>query len=171
MWDEWNCVVVWTFFGIAFLWDWNENWSFPVLWPLLLELTPKKYVFFIIGDWNEKIGSQEISGITRKFGLGVWNEAGLRLSEFCQENASWCHSKHPLPTKQDKRRLYTWTSPDGQYCNQIDYILFSPRWRNSIQSAKERLGADCCSEYEHIIAKFRLKLRNVGKPLDHLGMT
>ena len=65
--------------------------------------------------------------------------------------------------KQHKRRLFTWTSPDDQYRNQIDYILCSQRWRSSIQSAKTRLGADCSSDHEFLIAKFRLKLRKVGK--------
>ena len=72
----------------------------------LLELTPKKDVLFIIGDWNAKIGSQEIPGVTGKFGLGVQNEAGQRLTEFCQENAHQrthiAHSKHSLPTTQEK---------------------------------------------------------------------
>ena len=61
------------------------------------------------------------------------------------------------------RQLYTWTSPDGQYQNQIDYILCSQRWRRSIQSAKTRPGADCGSDHELLIAKFRLKLKKVGK--------
>ena len=71
------------------------------------------------------------------------------------------HSKHPLLTH--KRRLYAWTSPDGQQQNQIDYILCSQRWRSSTQSAKTRLGADCGSDHEFLIAKFRLKFKNVGK--------
>ena len=65
--------------------------------------------------------------------------------------------------QQHKRRLYTWTSPDGQYRNQIDYILCSQRQRSSIQSAKTRLGADCGSDHELLIAKFRLQLKKVGK--------
>ena len=65
--------------------------------------------------------------------------------------------------QQDKRRLYTWTSPDGQHRNQIDYILCSKRWRSSIQSANARPGADCGSDHELLIAKFRLKLKKVGK--------
>ena len=77
----------------------------------LLELTPKKDVLFIIGDWKAKVGSQEITEVTGKFGLGVQNEAGQRLTEFCQENslviANALFQKH-------KRRFYTWTSPDGQ---------------------------------------------------------
>ena len=66
----------------------------------LLELTPKKDVLFIIGDWNAKVGSQEIPGVTGKFGLGVQNEAGQRLIEFFQENAKTGHNKHPFPTTQ-----------------------------------------------------------------------
>ena len=65
--------------------------------------------------------------------------------------------------QQHKRRLYTWTSPDGQHQNQIDYILWSQRWRSSIQSTKTRPGANCGSDHELLIAKFRLKLKKVGK--------
>ena len=95
----------------------------------LLELTPKKEVLFIIGDWNAKVRSQETPGVTGKFGLGVQNEAGQRLIEFCQENA--LVTANTL-FQQHKRRLYTWTSPDGQHQNQIDYILCRQRWRSSI---------------------------------------
>ena len=105
-----------------------------------LELTPQKDVLSIIGDWNAKVGSQETPGITGKFGLGVQNEAGKRLTEFCQENTLVIVN---TLFQQHKRRLYTWTSPDGQHPNQIDYILCSQRWRSSAQSAKTRLGADC----------------------------
>ena len=106
----------------------------------LLGLTPNKDVLFIIGGWNAKVGSQEIPVVTGKFGFGVHNEAGQRLTEFGQENALVIAN---TLFQQHKRRLYTWTSPDGQYRNQIDYILCSPRWRSSMQSAKTRLGADC----------------------------
>ena len=78
----------------------------------LLELIPKKDVLVIIGDWNAKVGSQETPGVTGKFGLGVWNEAGQRLIEFCQENALVITN---TLFQQHKRRLYTWTSPDGQH--------------------------------------------------------
>ena len=88
----------------------------------LLELTPKKDVVFIIGDWNAKVGSQEIPGVTGKFGLGVPNEAGQRLIEFYQETALVIAN---TLFQQHKRRLYTWTSPDGQHQNHIDYILCS----------------------------------------------
>ena len=126
----------------------------------LLELIPKKDVLFIIGDWNTKVGSQETPGVTGKFGLGIWNEEGGRLIEFCQENALVIAN---TVFQQHKRRLYTWTSADGQYRNQIDYILCSQRWTSSIQSAKTRLGADCGSDDELLIAKFRLILKKVGK--------
>ena len=76
----------------------------------LLELTPKKDVLFIIGDWNAKVGSQETPGVTGKFGLGVWNEAGQRLIEYCQKNVLLITN---TPFQQQKRRLYTWTSLDG----------------------------------------------------------
>ena len=88
----------------------------------LLELTLKKDVLFIIGDWNAKIGSQETPGVTGKFGLGVRNEAGQRLTEFCKENALVIAN---TLFQQHKRKIYTWTSPDGQHRNQIDYILCS----------------------------------------------
>ena len=103
----------------------------------LLELTPPKDVLFIIGDQNAKVGNKEIPGV--KFGLGVQKEAGQRLTEFCQENTLVIAN---TLFQQHKRRLYTWTSPDCQYQNQTDYILYSKRWRSSIPSAKTRLGAD-----------------------------
>ena len=103
---------------------------------------------------------QEIPGVKGEFGLGVKNEAGQRLIEFYQENtlviANTLFQKH-------RRRLYTWTSSDGQYRNLIDYILCSQRWRSSIQSAETRPGADCGSDPELLIAKFRLKLKKAGK--------
>ena len=85
----------------------------------LLELTPKKDVLFIIGYLSAKEGSQETPGVTGKFGLGVQNEAGQRLTEFCQENALVIAN---TLFQQHKRRLYTWTSPDGQ--SEIRLIIF-----------------------------------------------
>ena len=115
---------------------------------------------YIIGDWNAKVGSQEIPGVTGKFGLGVQSEVGQRLTEFCPENTM---ARANTLFQQHKKRPYTWTSPDGQYQNQIDYILCSWRWRSFIQSAKPRLGANCGSHHEFLIAKFRLKLKKEGK--------
>ena len=126
----------------------------------VLELTPKKDVLFIVGDWNAKEGSQEIPGGTVKFDLGVQNEAEQRLTELCQKNTLVIANTF---FQQYKRRFYTWTSPDGQYQNQIDYILCSQRWRSSKQSAKTRPGVDCGSDHELLISKFRLKLKKVGK--------
>ena len=111
------------------------------------------------------MGCQETPGVTGKFGLGVQNKAGQRLIEICQENALVIATT----LFQQKRRLYTWTSPDGQHQNQIDYILCSQIRRSSIQSAKTRLVADCGSDYELLIAKFRLKLKKAGKTIRPFG--
>ena len=111
-------------------------------------------------SFSSKVGSQEISGVTGTFGLGVQNEAGQRLTNFCQENAQVIAN---TLFQQYMRQLYTWTSPDGQCQNQIDYILFSRKWRSSTQSAKTRPGTDCGSDHELLIAKFRLKLKKGGK--------
>ena len=82
------------------------------------------------------------------------------LIEFCQENALVITN---TLFQQHKRKLYTWTSPDSQHRNQINYILCGQRWRSSIQSAKTRPGADCGSDHELLTAKFRLKLKTVRK--------
>ena len=130
----------------------------------LLELTPKKDVLFIIGDWNAKVGSQETPGVTGKFGLGMRNEAGQRLIEFCQENALVIANTLFQQHKTIHMGIISWSTPKS------DYILCSQRWRSSIQSAKTRRGADCGSNHEFLIAKFRLK-QSREKPLDHSGMT
>ena len=100
----------------------------------LLELTPPKYVLFIIGDWNAKVGSQEISGVTGKFDLGVQNGAGQRLTEFCQENTLVIAN---TLFQQHKRRLYTWRSPNGQYRNQID-IFFAVKDGEALYSQQKQ---------------------------------
>ena len=99
-------------------------------------------------------------GVTGKFGLGVQNEAGQRLTEFFQENTLVIAN---TLFQQHKRKLYRWTSPDGQDHNQFDYILHSRKWRSCIQSTKTRPGADCGSDNELLITKFRLKLKKVEK--------
>ena len=99
----------------------------------LLELTRKKDVFYIIGDWNAKVGSQETPGVRGKFGLGVQNEAGQRLIEFFQENALVIANSL---FQQHKRRLYTWTSPDGQHQNQI--ILFAAKDGEDLYSQQKQ---------------------------------
>ena len=95
----------------------------------LLELTIKKHVPFIIGDWNAKVGSQETPGVTGKFGLGIQNEAWQRLIEFGQENALVIAN---TIFQQHKIRHYIRTSPNGEHCKQID-IFCKQRWRSSIQ--------------------------------------
>ena len=109
---------------------------------------------FSLQGTRNKSRSQEIPGVTGKFGLGVQNEAGQRLTEFCPENTLVIAN---TLFQQHKRRLYTWTSTDGQYRNQIDHIRCSQRWRSSTQSSKTGPGADCGSDHELLIAKFRLK--------------
>ena len=104
--------------------------------------------------------SRDIAGIKGEFGLGVPNEAGKNLTEFCQEDTLIIQN---TLFQQHKRWFYTWTSPDGQYQNQIDYVLCSQRWRSSIRPAETRPGADCGSDHELLIAKFRFKLKKVGK--------
>ena len=133
-----------------------------VLWrPTRLSIiNTKRDVLFIIGDWNAKVGDQETPGVAGRFGLGVQNEAGQRLIEFCQKNSLVIANTLFQP---HKRRFYTWISPDGQHRNQIDYFLCSQRWRSSIQSAKTRLGADCGSDHGILTTKLRLKLKKVGK--------
>ena len=106
----------------------------------LLELTHQKYVLFIIGDWNAKVGSQETPGVPGKTGPGKQNETGQRLTECCQENTRVIAN---TLFQQHKRRLYKRTSTHDQHQIQINYILFSQRWKSSIQSAKTILGADC----------------------------
>ena len=86
--------------------------------------TKKRDVLFITGDWNAKVGSQEISGVTGKFDLEIQYETGQRQTEFCQEN-TWFIANTLF--QQNKSQLYTWTSLDGQYQNQIDYILCNIR--------------------------------------------
>ena len=107
--------------------------------------------------------NQEIPGVSGQIpGFGVQNEAEQRLTEFCHENALVIAN---TLFQQHKRLLYTWTSPDGQYQNQTDYILCSQRLRSSKQSAKTRPEADCGSDHELLIAKIRLTLKKGGKTI------
>ena len=103
----------------------------------LLELTPKKDVLFIIGDWNAKVGSQETPGVTGKFGLGIQSEAGQRLIEFCQENALVITN---TLFKQHRRRLYTWTSPDGQHKIRL-IIFFAAKIKKLYTVSKNKTGS------------------------------
>ena len=130
----------------------------------LLELTPKKDVLFIIGDRNAKVGSQETPGETGKFGLGVQNEAGQRLRVLPRECTD--HSKHPLPTTQGKTLhmdITRWSTPKSDWFTFLQpkmEKLYTVKKKNK---KKTRLGADCGSDHELLIAKFRLKLKKMGK--------
>ena len=128
----------------------------------LLEQTPtqKKKSPFQYRGLERKSGKSRNTWTNRQFCLGVQNEAGQRLTEFCQENALVIAN---TLSQKHKRILYTWTPPDGKYQNQTDYIICSQRWKRSMQSVKTRLGTDCGSDHEHPIAKFRLILNKVGK--------
>ena len=133
-----------------------------------LELTPKERcpIHYRGLEWKSRKSSDTWSN------RQVWPRRTklirVKANKFCQENALVIAN---TLLQQHKKRLYTWTSPDGQHRNKTDYILCSQRWRSSIQSTKTRPGADCGSDHELLIAKFRLKLKKVGKPLDHSGMT
>ena len=136
-----------------------RNWTRTVLWrptkPFRTN-TPKRCPFHYRGLECKSRKSRNTWSNRQIWPWNAGNEAGQRLIEFCQENALVIVN---TLFQQHKRRLYTWTSPEGQHQNQIDYILCSQRWRSSIQSATTRQGADCGSDHELLIAKFRLKLR------------
>ena len=124
------------------------------LWRLSrpLRTNTKKDVLFTIGDWNAKVRSEETPEVRGKFGLG-------KSQQFCQENTL---VRANSLFQQHKRPLYTWTSPDGQYWNQIDYIL-QPEKEKLYLVSKTRPGANCGSYHEDLIAKLRLKLKKVGE--------
>ena len=98
----------------------------------------QKDVLFIIGDWNAKVGSQETPGVTGKFGFWVQNEAGQRLTEFCQENTLVVAN---TLFQQHKRQLYTWTSPNGQYWNQTDLHFLQPKTEKLYTFSKNKMGS------------------------------
>ena len=104
----------------------------------LVELTPQNDGLFIIENWNAKVGSQEIPGVTGKFGLGVQNKAGERLTEFCQENTLVIANTF---FQQNKRRLYKWTSPDGQYQNINWLYSLQPKMEKLYTVSKNKTGS------------------------------
>ena len=140
----------------------QECWrSRTVLWrPTRCPRTnTKKRCPFHHGGLECKSKKSRNTWSNRHFGLGVQNEAWQRLIAFCQQNALVIQS---TLFQQHNGRLYIWASLDGQYQNQINYILCSQRWRSSIQPAQTRPGANCGSDHELFIAKFRLKLKKAG---------
>jgi len=110
--------------------------------------TPKKDVLILIGEWNSKIDRGDEPGMVGRYGLGNRNEAGEQLLEFCEENDLF------------QANAYTWTSPDGQCRNQIDYIPGKRQWRSTFQSVKTRPEADCGSDHKLLGATVRIKLKN-----------
>ena len=126
----------------------------------LLKLTPQKDVLFIIGDWNAKAGCQETPRVTGKLGLGVQNEARQRLIEFCQDNTLVIATPSSNNTRGDSTHGHH-QMVDTKIRLLIFFAVSSIQRRSSIQSAKTRLGADCGSDHELLIAKFRLKLKKL----------
>ena len=123
-----------------------------------VESTPSGDILIVMGDLNAKVGKSLKSRSVGTHGLGIRNEAGERLVEFCDSNdlriTNTCF-------KQPNRRLYTWTSPDGMSRNQIDFIMIKVRWASSIKSSKTLPGADCGSDHQLLTAEMRLKLRKM----------
>ena len=130
----------------------------------LLELTPKKDVLFIIGDWNAKVGSQETPGVSGKFGLGVWNEAGQRVIEFCQENTLVIAN---TVFQQHKRRLYTWISPEVN--TEIRLIIFFAAKDGEAPYSQQKQDQELT--VAQIMNSDHLNWRKYGKELDCSGMT
>ena len=117
-------------------------------------------VKIIMGDWNAKVGSYKISRITGQWGLGERNERGNKLINFCAANDMVVMN---TVFKQPKRRRYTWTSPGGQYKDQIDYMLCSGRSKSTFSSVKTMPGADCGSDHELLLGKIKIRLKGIKK--------
>src|SRR6218665_1449914 len=125
-----------------------------------IDRTPKEDIIMVIGDFNAKVGQGGDGDTIGGHGLGKQNEAGERLVEFCEGNNlgimnTWF--------KQPKRRLYTWTSPDGKHRNQIDYILINKRWKSTIRDVRTKPGADCGTDHELLVATLKTKLKKLRK--------
>jgi endonuclease/exonuclease/phosphatase family metal-dependent hydrolase len=109
-----------------------------------------------MGDWNSKVRKGEVPETVGNYGLGHRNEAGERLLEFCERNGLFIANTY---FEQPERRLFTWTSPNGQYRNQIDYILGRTRWRSALKAVKTRPDAYCESDHELLVATIKVKLK------------
>ena len=117
-------------------------------------------VKIIMGDWNAKVGSNKLSRITGQWGLGERNERGDRLIDFCGGNDMVIMN---TVFKQPKRRLYTWTSPGGNYKNQIDYMLCNGRSKSTFSSVKTMPGGDCGSDHQLLLGKIKTRLKSIKK--------
>ena len=127
----------------------------------LIDTVPRGGVFIIIGYWNAKIGDKAVYGISETHGLGDRNEAGERMIEFCEANQLIVTN---MWYKQPRRRLYTWTLPDGLHRNQIDYTLIQKCWRSMVKSAKTMPVADCGTDHELLVANIQVKLKKTKTP-------
>ncbi|XP_041107422.1 craniofacial development protein 2-like [Polyodon spathula] len=125
-----------------------------------LEQVPKKDIIYIMGDFNAKVGSHEEVNIIGRCGLGERNDAGDHLVQFCHENHLRVSNTWFI---QPKRHLYTWTAPNGQHCNQIDYILCSRCWKSSVLAIKTFPSADYGSDHELLVATIKVKFCNIKK--------
>ncbi|PIK36297.1 endonuclease/exonuclease/phosphatase family protein [Apostichopus japonicus] len=126
----------------------------------LVDSVPRGDALVIMGDWNAKVREEAVAGISGRHGLGERNEAGERMLDFCEANRLVISN---TLFQQPTRRLYTWTSPDGQYRNQIDYILVRKRWQSAVKSANTLPGAYCGTDHELLVAIIHIKLRKVKK--------
>jgi len=127
-----------------------------------MDSIPNRDVKIVMGDLNAKVGKQEMPSATcGRFGLGDQNSRGEDLLEFCSSNnmviTNTLFEHHP-------RHLYTWTSPDRKTCNQIDYIIFSQKWKSSLKSVRTRPGADCNSDHQLLTADIRFRLKKMARP-------
>ncbi|XP_062858811.1 craniofacial development protein 2-like, partial [Trichomycterus rosablanca] len=120
-----------------------------------IDRTQNQDLLIIMGDFNAKVGHGKQGTVVGKFGLSKRNEAGERLIDFCTKNQLSIMNTF---FQHHKRRLYTWTSPNGAYKNQIDYICVRQRWRSSIITVKTQPGADCGTDHELLTSKIRVKL-------------
>ncbi|XP_049754630.1 intraflagellar transport protein 43 homolog isoform X1 [Elephas maximus indicus] len=123
-----------------------------------IDHTCKKDALIITGDWNAQVGSIEEGPVVGKFGLGDRNDAGDRLIEFCKTNDLFIANTF---FQQHKRRLYTWTSPDGLHREQIDYFCGKTRWKCLLTSVKTKPGANCGTDHRLLVCKFKVNLKKI----------
>ena len=140
----------------------EEQEAFYIDLQSTIDKTPKGDILMIMGDFNAKVGEDNKgrNEVLGRYGLGKQNEAGERLVEFCASNElrimnTWF--------EQPKRRLYTWTTPDGKHRNQIDYMLVNKRWKSTIKDVRTRPGADCGTDHELLVATLKLKMKKLRK--------
>ncbi|BFY99382.1 hypothetical protein BsWGS_02422 [Bradybaena similaris] len=136
--------------------DIDEREQFYNTIQTVIDQIPSNDILFIMGDFNAKVGEEITQNVTGRFGLGTRNEAGENLVNFCAGNDLYVAN---TMFQQPKRRLYTWTSPNGLYRNQIDYFLCANRWKSSVVNCKTLPGAECGTDHELLIAEMKIKLK------------